>query len=167
MERAAHDLKSVITTYEGKHNHNIPAARNGNSMAPNKGPAQVASAAAGSDSVLAHLHRPKPSQPHNDMARFDRSTGPSSLGPPVRQQLGLGHRNGFSFGMNQPRLSNLAMAGFGLGQGKPHVMPYLGQLLLGRETGFLLPKEEPNVPSFRTSHGFFPRGIISLSSNYE
>ena len=28
VERASHDLKSVITTYEGKHNHEVPAARN-------------------------------------------------------------------------------------------------------------------------------------------
>lgn len=28
MERAASDPKAVITTYEGKHNHDVPAARN-------------------------------------------------------------------------------------------------------------------------------------------
>lgn len=28
VERASDDLKSVLTTYEGKHNHEIPAARN-------------------------------------------------------------------------------------------------------------------------------------------
>ncbi|GMY13941.1 WRKY transcription factor SUSIBA2-like [Fagus crenata] len=28
VERAAHNLKFVITTYEGKHNHEVPAARN-------------------------------------------------------------------------------------------------------------------------------------------
>lgn len=28
VERASHNLKSVITTYEGKHNHEVPAARN-------------------------------------------------------------------------------------------------------------------------------------------
>lgn len=28
MERASHDPKAVITTYEGKHNHDVPAARN-------------------------------------------------------------------------------------------------------------------------------------------
>lgn len=28
MERASHDPKAVITTYEGKHNHNVPTARN-------------------------------------------------------------------------------------------------------------------------------------------
>lgn len=27
MERASHDPKAVITTYEGKHNHDVPAAR--------------------------------------------------------------------------------------------------------------------------------------------
>ena len=27
VERAALDIKSVITTYEGKHNHDVPAAR--------------------------------------------------------------------------------------------------------------------------------------------
>uniref|UniRef100_A0A803MW70 WRKY domain-containing protein n=1 Tax=Chenopodium quinoa TaxID=63459 RepID=A0A803MW70_CHEQI len=27
VERAAHDLRAVITTYEGKHNHDVPAAR--------------------------------------------------------------------------------------------------------------------------------------------
>ena len=27
IERAAHDLRAVITTYEGKHNHDVPAAR--------------------------------------------------------------------------------------------------------------------------------------------
>lgn len=30
MERASHDPKAVITTYEGKHNHDVPAARSNN-----------------------------------------------------------------------------------------------------------------------------------------
>jgi WRKY transcription factor 33 len=29
VERASHDLRAVITTYEGKHNHEVPAARGG------------------------------------------------------------------------------------------------------------------------------------------
>lgn len=32
VERASHNLKYVITTYEGKHNHEVPAARNSNTM---------------------------------------------------------------------------------------------------------------------------------------
>lgn len=31
VERASHDPKSVITTYEGKHNHEVPTARNNSS----------------------------------------------------------------------------------------------------------------------------------------
>ncbi|KAL0301087.1 UNVERIFIED_CONTAM: putative WRKY transcription factor 20 [Sesamum radiatum] len=31
VERAFHDPKAVITTYEGKHNHDVPTARNSNS----------------------------------------------------------------------------------------------------------------------------------------
>lgn len=30
VERASHDPKAVITTYEGKHNHDVPTARNNN-----------------------------------------------------------------------------------------------------------------------------------------
>ncbi|XVF68434.1 hypothetical protein PTKIN_Ptkin11bG0002400 [Pterospermum kingtungense] len=32
VERAAHDLRAVITTYEGKHNHDVPAARGSHSV---------------------------------------------------------------------------------------------------------------------------------------
>ncbi|KAK9168010.1 hypothetical protein Syun_000150 [Stephania yunnanensis] len=31
VERASHDLRAVITTYEGKHNHDVPAARGSHS----------------------------------------------------------------------------------------------------------------------------------------
>ncbi|KAK9232822.1 hypothetical protein WN943_023070 [Citrus x changshan-huyou] len=33
VERASHDLRAVITTYEGKHNHDVPAARGSGSRA--------------------------------------------------------------------------------------------------------------------------------------
>ncbi|KAF2549495.1 hypothetical protein F2Q70_00024169 [Brassica cretica] len=33
VERASTDVKAVITTYEGKHNHDVPAARNGTAPA--------------------------------------------------------------------------------------------------------------------------------------
>uniref|UniRef100_A0A2P2JWE0 WRKY transcription factor 27 n=1 Tax=Rhizophora mucronata TaxID=61149 RepID=A0A2P2JWE0_RHIMU len=35
VERASHDTRAVITTYEGKHNHDVPAAR-GSNYASNK-----------------------------------------------------------------------------------------------------------------------------------
>ncbi|CAB4315292.1 unnamed protein product [Prunus armeniaca] len=43
VERASHDTRAVITTYEGKHNHDVPAARgsgsysNGNRLASDNG----------------------------------------------------------------------------------------------------------------------------------
>lgn len=40
VERASHDLKCVITTYEGKHNHEVPAARNSSQVNLSNGNAQ-------------------------------------------------------------------------------------------------------------------------------
>ncbi|XP_043722820.1 WRKY transcription factor SUSIBA2-like [Telopea speciosissima] len=37
VERASHDLKSVITTYEGKHNHEVPTARNSSHASSSSG----------------------------------------------------------------------------------------------------------------------------------
>ncbi|KAE9621969.1 putative transcription factor WRKY family [Lupinus albus] len=37
VERASHDLKYVITTYEGKHNHEVPIARNNNQISSSDG----------------------------------------------------------------------------------------------------------------------------------
>lgn len=34
VERASHDLRAVITTYEGKHNHDVPAARGSGASRP-------------------------------------------------------------------------------------------------------------------------------------
>ncbi|XP_020226257.1 WRKY transcription factor WRKY24 isoform X1 [Cajanus cajan] len=36
VERASHDLRAVITTYEGKHNHDVPAARGSGNHSLNK-----------------------------------------------------------------------------------------------------------------------------------
>ncbi|KAI5663157.1 hypothetical protein M9H77_22480 [Catharanthus roseus] len=36
VERASHDLRAVITTYEGKHNHDVPAARGSGSYTVNR-----------------------------------------------------------------------------------------------------------------------------------
>jgi hypothetical protein len=39
VERACHDSRAVITTYEGKHNHDVPAARGSGCYAMNRPPA--------------------------------------------------------------------------------------------------------------------------------
>ncbi|XVF03509.1 hypothetical protein REPUB_Repub05bG0001000 [Reevesia pubescens] len=140
VERASHDLKSVITTYEGKHNHDVPAARSSSHV--NSATSSTVTAQAAS-SVQIHAHRPEPSQLHNSMGR------PTSFGPftlPGRQQLGPSP--GFSFGMNQSGLANLAMAGLGPGQAKLPVLPvhpFMPQQRQVNEMCFMLPKGEPKM----------------------
>lgn len=130
VERASHDLKSVITTYEGKHNHDVPAARNSSHVN------------SGSSNAQAGLHRNEASQ----MPRFDRPTSFGSFRVPGRQQLGPSP--GFSFGMNQQGLTNLAMAGLGPGQAELPVLPlhpYLAQQRQVNDMGFMIPKGEPKM----------------------
>ncbi|XP_074320179.1 putative WRKY transcription factor 20 isoform X2 [Silene latifolia] len=43
VERASHDPKAVITTYEGKHNHEVPAARNSSHDTSSATPSSFAS----------------------------------------------------------------------------------------------------------------------------
>ncbi|XP_019183198.1 PREDICTED: probable WRKY transcription factor 2 isoform X2 [Ipomoea nil] len=139
VERASHDLKSVITTYEGKHNHDVPAARN--STHPNSGassnlPSQTTA-------TQGHVHRPEPSQLQNTMSQFARPPSLGSFGFPGGPQLA--HTLGFGFGMNQQGLANLAMAGLGPNQGKfpvPQVHSYLGQQ---RSMNDMRPKAEPKM----------------------
>ncbi|XP_074281418.1 putative WRKY transcription factor 26 isoform X1 [Silene latifolia] len=38
VERASHDMRAVITTYEGKHNHDVPAARGSSAYNNGSGP---------------------------------------------------------------------------------------------------------------------------------
>ncbi|CAD6263400.1 unnamed protein product [Miscanthus lutarioriparius] len=81
VERASHDLKSVITTYEGKHNHEVPAARNSG------GHQSTAAAAAGAGGGP---RRPEhPSSVHDClMMRHLGGCGvPFGLPPPSRDPL--------------------------------------------------------------------------------
>ncbi|KAJ6848034.1 putative WRKY transcription factor 2 [Iris pallida] len=132
VERASHDLKAVITTYEGKHSHDVPAARN--SSHSNSGPASsnAGPGSAAQPQMLHHRRRPEPGHDGGGIMRF-------SL--PGREQLNLGA--GFSFGMGQHGFANLGMGG-GLGPVGP-VHPYMGVNRQGggHGGGFMVPKEEP------------------------
>lgn len=153
MERASHDLKSVITTYEGKHNHDVPAARNSSHIS------NVPSAVTSTPAVQAHIPRSESSQARDSLARFDGPPPLNTFGLPGRQSLQP--NPSFSFGINQPGLANLAMAGFGPGQGKlPMMLPvhsHLGQQRRADEV-----KEEPmseSAPSI--SNGSLYHRILS------
>lgn len=161
MERASHDLKSVITTYEGKHNHDVPAARNsshGNSGAGSSQPV--------SSGIQNHVHLPGPAtQAHNGVQRFDGHGAASSFGLPGRPQL---PPHAFSFGLNAlPGMTNLPMAGLSAAHGKMPMLP-IHPLLAAQqqqqqrqvnEMGFMLPKGE------RKPESISDRGL-NLSSNF-
>ncbi|KAK4344473.1 hypothetical protein RND71_034649 [Anisodus tanguticus] len=95
IERASHDLKLVITTYEGKHNHDVPPARNSyqaNSEVSNSLSNPITT------NAQSHAHRPEPTQLQSTTARYGRAPSLSSFGP----------TSGFnSFGTNQQGLAGL------------------------------------------------------------
>ncbi|KAK4794908.1 hypothetical protein SAY86_012902 [Trapa natans] len=106
VERASHDLKSVITTYEGKHNHDVPAPRDSCHGGFGAGPGQLVSAASGIQTN--HSHWPGPAQVHNSFNRFEGHGAVSSFHHAARPQL----PHSFSFGLNTlSGMANLPMAG--------------------------------------------------------
>ncbi|KAK9156448.1 hypothetical protein Sjap_003928 [Stephania japonica] len=158
VERASHDLKSVITTYEGKHNHDVPAARN--SSQASSGPA----AAMQSSASHSRVQRPEPIPVQDGGGRFDGSALLGKLNLHARQQLG--HAPGFTFGMNQAGLSGLTMASLGPNPSyRPNklpsmpVNPFLGQQHQhqGNEVGFMALKGEPKSETGLNFHQMDPR----------
>ncbi|XP_072991203.1 probable WRKY transcription factor 2 isoform X1 [Typha latifolia] len=133
VERASHDLKSVITTYEGKHNHEVPAARNSSHQSSTSSTATIAAPQYHSHSIHRRL---EPVQ--DSFVRLNGGVPLSALGLPPRDQLGA--PSSFSFGMGQPCLMNLPMAGLVLPPPMHHT--YLGHCQV-TEAGFMMPKEEP------------------------
>lgn len=82
VERASNDLKSVITTYEGKHTHEVPAARN----------IGHPSSEAGDVAPQADGVRWRPEQARGGLPTFGGAAAYGSLA-----QLGVA--GGFPFGM--------------------------------------------------------------------
>lgn len=132
VERASHDLKAVITTYEGKHNHEVPVSRSSGggptgSAAP---PAPAAPSAAA-----------QPSRLQNSFSRLDTHGLVAGFGLHGKEPIRPAATN-FSFALG-PRglpMPNLAMAGY-----RPMALlpdnAYLGQHRAAE--GLLVPKGEP------------------------
>ncbi|EYU27515.1 hypothetical protein ABFS82_13G151100 [Erythranthe guttata] len=133
VERACNDLKSVITTYEGKHNHDVPAARN-----------SVQMNALGSGSLASTRHSPAVS--NNNMNRVDPSQNrgwferpPSaSFGQPGSRPRGFGPGSGFG---------SMGLGGWGNNPGRLPGHRYLGN------NQMLQPKDEPEMEPVR-DNGF-------------
>ncbi|XP_047328966.1 probable WRKY transcription factor 33 isoform X2 [Impatiens glandulifera] len=174
VERASDNLRSILTTYEAKHIHHVPAARNNNNNNNNNNNSN-------SSSINNHINNLTnqpvgfstacPVQPHNqflqrvdhqyhqiqnEMLRFN-SRPVSHLGGTYgmngRQLMAAGHPNGgFNYGMNQFSNNYMGMAGLGSSSNQPGnmasvlAMPnYLGQH--NQMGGLIMPKGEPTSES--------------------
>ncbi|MFS7985147.1 putative transcription factor WRKY family [Helianthus anomalus] len=136
VERASHDLKSVITTYEGKHNHDVPAQKNSHNN-------NTMSAAQQALSVQPQVHMPEPSRIQNPMARFQRPPYGLANG----QHLGPATTHGgYGYPMNQQGPGGMAHMAMAMAkQGKMPVHQYLNQPQQMNEMGFMVPKSEPKA----------------------
>ncbi|XP_043688686.1 probable WRKY transcription factor 34 isoform X2 [Telopea speciosissima] len=119
VERASHDLKSVITTYEGKHNHEVPAARNSSHVNSSSGNVSQVGHAQTTLSLAGRTNFPKTEQEVHDFApRFERKPEftneflrPSFLaGFPGDMKLGPSA----SYEMKLPAFQTLSYGSFGL-----------------------------------------------------
>lgn len=95
VERASHDLKSVITTYEGKHNHEVPAAKN----------SHHATLAQSSTSALLPAHHPN---------------GPMGFNRP-----GFGYGPPFNMGAGTPGIANFGMGHMGPPSINPYYLQHM------------------------------------------
>lgn len=114
VERASHDPRAVITTYEGKHNHDVPAARGSGSHSLNRPlPLPDTRAATTNNKDMPMTIRPSAMThfPNNPLrqARFPTS-GPQAAAPFTLEMLqspddfGLsGFSNSMASYMNQPQ----------------------------------------------------------------
>ncbi|KAL5206706.1 hypothetical protein ABZP36_034915 [Zizania latifolia] len=139
VERASHDLKSVITTYEGKHNHEVPAARNSGHGSSGSGSAPSAPQANSSQ------RRQEPLQ--SSFGQFGGAAPLSSFVFPPRSQFGLAASN-FHFGMVPP--------------GMAIPMPPLGPLAQTKMVGH--PSTMQGYPGFMMPEGELKAEPVSQSS---
>lgn len=111
VERASHDLRAVITTYEGKHNHDVPAARGSGSHSvnrplPNNNNNNNAAPVAIRPSAVAHHTNNNPLQ----NLRLPASEGQAPFTLEMLQSPGsfgyAGFGNSMSSYMNQSQLTD-------------------------------------------------------------
>ncbi|XP_070676197.1 probable WRKY transcription factor 2 isoform X2 [Malus domestica] len=155
VERASHDLKFVITAYEGKHNHEVPAARNSNHMNSSSGNGLPSTANAQPALALPrNTNIPKPETQVQDLApHFDRKQNTmlyASFG--MHANHNVAHQAGsvvpdfpISLPMSLPPSGNLPLASYGFNNGKsvcPEQPYFSRQQLQEIDVRFLQPKQE-------------------------
>ncbi|KAH0459052.1 hypothetical protein IEQ34_011866 [Dendrobium chrysotoxum] len=141
VERASHDLKSVITTYEGKHNHDVPTAKTSNHQSTGLSN----STATGIQPTHSLHRRAEPIQ--EILMGFENHAPVDPFALPSRDPQ-FGTAAGFAFGFGHQGLASLGIGS--LGPMGPLRMPvfapvnsYLEHQRKVDDGGFIIPKGEP------------------------
>ena len=128
VERASQDLRAVITTYEGKHNHDVPAAR-------------------GSGNNYMNRSLPITNTTNNTSAAtslYTNNNSLQSLRPPAAPERTSSH---FNPNMQQSSSGSFGFSGFG----NPLMGSYMNQQSYNNVFTTTRDKEEPGDDSFLDS----------------
>ncbi|XP_057442193.1 WRKY transcription factor WRKY24-like isoform X2 [Lotus japonicus] len=110
VERASHDLRAVITTYEGKHNHDVPAARgSGNHSVTRPLPNNTANAIRPSSVTHQHHHNTNNNSLQSlrpQQAPDQVQSSPFTLEMLQQNQGGFGFSSGFGNSMGSYNMNN-------------------------------------------------------------
>ncbi|CAF1868700.1 hypothetical protein Bca4012_034181 [Brassica carinata] len=107
VERASHDMRAVITTYEGKHNHDVPAAR-GSGYSTNRLAQDPSSAPIRPNAIAGHSHYTTSSQaPYTlQMLQHNNNTNAGPFGYAMNNNIQTQQNNfvggGFSIAKEEP-----------------------------------------------------------------
>ncbi|TXG58912.1 hypothetical protein EZV62_016741 [Acer yangbiense] len=132
VERASHDMRAVITTYEGKHNHDVPAARGSGYTLTRPSPNPTSS------STVPIPIRPSAASAMANLSLQNTTRLPTTSGS---------HQATFTSEMLQNSGSFSGFSGFGR-----HTNSYMNQIPQQSDGGvFSRAKEEPREDSFLES----------------
>lgn len=111
VERASHDLRAVITTYEGKHNHDVPAARGSGSHSinrplPSNNNNNISAATAIRPSVITHQTNNSVNNNHLHNLRLPTSEGQAPFTLEMLQSPGSFFGNAIGSYMNQQQVTD-------------------------------------------------------------
>nr|AZU90760.1 WRKY transcription factor 6 [Siraitia grosvenorii] len=142
VERASHDLRAVITTYEGKHNHDVPPARGSGSHSlsrpfPNNDPPATAIRPS------AVTHQTNNGGGNNNNLLHGLRLQSSETQTPFTLEM-VQNPNGFSF----PEFGNSMGMGIGMGS-------YMMNQTQSSDNLFTRAKEEP-----RDNHDMFIQSLL-------
>ncbi|XP_042066921.1 probable WRKY transcription factor 33 isoform X2 [Salvia splendens] len=127
VERASHDLRAVITTYEGKHNHDVPAARGSGSYNMTR-----PQAVSGNSSAPTAI-RPAAMAGHTNGVLYPNPARLQASNNQTPYTLQMLHNNDNSYGFS----------GFGNSAG-----PYTNQMQQHTDNSMSIAKQEPKEDSF-------------------